>query len=227
MVVSIPQTILAEMELFEGDRVLIEALPPHRLVITKEMQSMPRTTIVPTMSVRRGDIYGSGEVFRYEVHGLQEGAAAWITNSHGSWRITRSEGDGPIYEWGEAHSTPEKALNALQRELASAHVAGTLAKRLQYQWEEVDTPPGIVITSSKGGCARYSWQDLDQIIAFVEQQNGPVPLWKASKEPNTLEHYLLRRGLRPLSGCVADFLVSKRRLVKITTEKGHIAVIGI
>src|SRR5208282_6023881 len=43
MVISIPQTILAEMEIFEGDRVLIEASPPNRLVITKEMQNMPNT----------------------------------------------------------------------------------------------------------------------------------------------------------------------------------------
>jgi len=40
MVISIPQTILAEMQISEGDRVLIEALPPNRLVITKEAHNM-------------------------------------------------------------------------------------------------------------------------------------------------------------------------------------------
>jgi antitoxin component of MazEF toxin-antitoxin module len=40
MVISIPQTILAEMQISEGDRVLIEALPPNRLVITKEALNM-------------------------------------------------------------------------------------------------------------------------------------------------------------------------------------------
>ncbi len=43
MVVSIPQTILSEVQIYEGDRVLIEASPPNRLVITKEMQTMPNT----------------------------------------------------------------------------------------------------------------------------------------------------------------------------------------
>jgi hypothetical protein len=41
MVFSVPQGILSETQLLEGDRVLIEALPPNRLVITKEMQTMP------------------------------------------------------------------------------------------------------------------------------------------------------------------------------------------
>jgi antitoxin component of MazEF toxin-antitoxin module len=40
MVISIPQIILAEMQISEGDRVLIEALPPNRLVITKEAHNM-------------------------------------------------------------------------------------------------------------------------------------------------------------------------------------------
>lgn len=43
MVISITQTILAKMELSDGDRVLIEALPPNRLVITKEIKAMPNT----------------------------------------------------------------------------------------------------------------------------------------------------------------------------------------
>jgi len=41
MVISIPQSILSEIEIAEGDRVLIEALSASRLVITKEMQTMP------------------------------------------------------------------------------------------------------------------------------------------------------------------------------------------
>ena len=43
MVISIPQSILSEIQISEGDRVLIEALSPNRLVITKEMQTMPNT----------------------------------------------------------------------------------------------------------------------------------------------------------------------------------------
>jgi len=43
MVVSIPQTILAEVEIFEGDRLLIEASAPNRLAITKKIQTMPST----------------------------------------------------------------------------------------------------------------------------------------------------------------------------------------
>ena len=43
MVVSIPQTILAEMELIEGDRVLVQATSPSRLVITKETSAMPNS----------------------------------------------------------------------------------------------------------------------------------------------------------------------------------------
>jgi antitoxin component of MazEF toxin-antitoxin module len=41
MVISIPHSILSEIQISEGDRVLIEASSPHRLVITKEMDHMP------------------------------------------------------------------------------------------------------------------------------------------------------------------------------------------
>ena len=43
MVISIPQTILSEIEISEGDRVLIESVTRNRLVITKEIQNMTNT----------------------------------------------------------------------------------------------------------------------------------------------------------------------------------------
>jgi len=43
MVISLPQSILSEMTLCEGDRVLIESLGATRLVVTKEMKEMPNT----------------------------------------------------------------------------------------------------------------------------------------------------------------------------------------
>lgn len=43
VVVSIPQDVLQQLDLAEGDRVLVEALPPHRLLLTKETEQMPNT----------------------------------------------------------------------------------------------------------------------------------------------------------------------------------------
>ncbi len=43
VVVTLTQSVLAEVQIAEGDRVLVEALPPRRIVITKEQQTMPNT----------------------------------------------------------------------------------------------------------------------------------------------------------------------------------------
>jgi hypothetical protein len=41
IVISIPQSALSDMQILEGDRVLIESLSGTRLLITKEMKDMP------------------------------------------------------------------------------------------------------------------------------------------------------------------------------------------
>jgi antitoxin component of MazEF toxin-antitoxin module len=41
VVVSIPQTLLAGLQIAEGDRVLVETVAPTRLMITKETATMP------------------------------------------------------------------------------------------------------------------------------------------------------------------------------------------
>ena len=44
LVVTLAQSLLGEVELQEGDRVLIEAAPPRRIIISKEVaESMPNT----------------------------------------------------------------------------------------------------------------------------------------------------------------------------------------
>jgi hypothetical protein len=41
MVISVPQSVLSDMQIFEGDRVLIESLSASRLLISKETKDMP------------------------------------------------------------------------------------------------------------------------------------------------------------------------------------------
>src|SRR5580658_886725 len=43
LVVTLTQGVLEEVPLSEGDRVLIEALPPRRILISKEAPNMPST----------------------------------------------------------------------------------------------------------------------------------------------------------------------------------------
>ncbi len=43
VVVTLTQSILAEVQIAEGDKVLVEALPPRRIILTKEKQTMPNT----------------------------------------------------------------------------------------------------------------------------------------------------------------------------------------
>ncbi|MGA3187538.1 MAG: hypothetical protein ABSF22_10550 [Bryobacteraceae bacterium] len=43
LVVTLTQAVLAEVSLEEGDRVLMEALPPRRILISKEVSNMPNT----------------------------------------------------------------------------------------------------------------------------------------------------------------------------------------
>jgi hypothetical protein len=43
LVVTLTQGVLAEVQLEEGDRVLVEALPPSRILISEEAPNMPST----------------------------------------------------------------------------------------------------------------------------------------------------------------------------------------
>ncbi len=43
IVVTLTQNILSEVEIAEGDRVLVEALSPRRIVLTKERKTMPNS----------------------------------------------------------------------------------------------------------------------------------------------------------------------------------------
>ena len=43
LVVTLTQGVLEEVPLAEGDRVLVEALPPRRILISKEVPNMPST----------------------------------------------------------------------------------------------------------------------------------------------------------------------------------------
>jgi antitoxin component of MazEF toxin-antitoxin module len=43
LVVTLTQNVLEEVPLAAGDRVLIEALPPRRILISKEVPNMPST----------------------------------------------------------------------------------------------------------------------------------------------------------------------------------------
>jgi antitoxin component of MazEF toxin-antitoxin module len=43
LVVTLTQAVLEDVQLDEGDRVLIEALPPKRILISKEEAKMPST----------------------------------------------------------------------------------------------------------------------------------------------------------------------------------------
>jgi len=43
LVVTLTQGVLEEVALAEGDRVLIEALPPRRILISKEVPNVPST----------------------------------------------------------------------------------------------------------------------------------------------------------------------------------------
>lgn len=46
LVVTLPQAILAELDINEGDRVLVEAAPPRRIVLTKEEARMPSSQLI-------------------------------------------------------------------------------------------------------------------------------------------------------------------------------------
>jgi antitoxin component of MazEF toxin-antitoxin module len=43
LVVTLTQAVLEKVSLAEGDRVLIEAIPPRRILISKEVPNMPST----------------------------------------------------------------------------------------------------------------------------------------------------------------------------------------
>ena len=41
LVVTLTQAILNSVDMGDGDRLLLEAIPPHRVMITKEVETMP------------------------------------------------------------------------------------------------------------------------------------------------------------------------------------------
>ncbi len=43
LVVTIPQSFLNEIKLTEGDKVLIESMPPRKMLVTQETEQMPNT----------------------------------------------------------------------------------------------------------------------------------------------------------------------------------------
>ena len=43
IVVTLTQAILGAVDIEEGDRLIIEAVPPRRVIITKEVETMPST----------------------------------------------------------------------------------------------------------------------------------------------------------------------------------------
>ena len=43
IVVTLTQDVLAEVHIKEGDKVLVESLPPRRIILTKEQKKMPNS----------------------------------------------------------------------------------------------------------------------------------------------------------------------------------------
>ncbi len=43
VVVTLTQDVLAEVHVKEGDKVLVESLPPRRIILTKEQKKMPNS----------------------------------------------------------------------------------------------------------------------------------------------------------------------------------------
>lgn len=43
LVVTIPQSFLNEIKLTKGDKVLIESMPPRKMLVTQETEQMPNT----------------------------------------------------------------------------------------------------------------------------------------------------------------------------------------
>jgi antitoxin component of MazEF toxin-antitoxin module len=108
MVISIPQTILAEMRLSEGDRLLIEASPPHRLIITKEMQTMP--------SVHRAELELAVLEARKTALNLDSESLCWQHNN--SMELDLSLMDGDVF-----------ALTMMERNTERANLDVEIAKK--------------------------------------------------------------------------------------------------
>jgi hypothetical protein len=85
MVISVPQSILSETQILEGDRVLIEALPPNRLVITKEMQTMP--------SAQRAELELAVLEARKSALELDSESKVWQHNNGMELDLTLMDGD--------------------------------------------------------------------------------------------------------------------------------------
>jgi antitoxin component of MazEF toxin-antitoxin module len=85
MVISVPQSILSEMQILEGDRVLIEALSPNRLVITKEMQTMP--------SAQRAELELAVLEARKSALELDSGSKVWQHNNGMELDLRLTDGD--------------------------------------------------------------------------------------------------------------------------------------
>ena len=43
LVITLTQTILGAVQIGEGDRLILEAVPPRRVIVTKEVEPMPST----------------------------------------------------------------------------------------------------------------------------------------------------------------------------------------
>ena len=85
LVVTLAQGVLEEVQLVEGDRVLIEALPPKRILISKEVSSVSSTRGVELelqiLEAKR-DSFGSQmdeAVSEYQLNGNDSDALdAWL-----------------------------------------------------------------------------------------------------------------------------------------------------
>ena len=86
LVVTLTQGVLEQVTLSEGDRILIEALPPRRILISKEIVNMPSTRRIELelqiLEAKRVSFESqiSSEVAEYAVgsHNDSDGLDAWV-----------------------------------------------------------------------------------------------------------------------------------------------------
>lgn len=70
--------------------------------------------------IRKGPVYGSGQVIGYRVGGLPDGTGARVANfgapNGNDWRIMRIYTDNTQSDWMGNYDSVEEALAALQQE---------------------------------------------------------------------------------------------------------------